>query len=90
MIAVGSGAHNAAAESFFGLLKRERVTRRHYWTSAQARADIFDYIERWSNLRQRRQLAFQDQREKLLTHQSVETGVEPSAPNLNWDTTPFD
>ena len=59
MSAVGSGADNAAAESFFGVLKRERVNRRQYQTRAEARADIFDYIERWHNPRQRRRLAFQ-------------------------------
>jgi putative transposase len=72
--AVGSCADNAAAESFFGVLKRERVNRRQYRTRAEARADIFDYIERWHNPRQRRRLAFQQEGEKLLTHLSVETG----------------
>jgi putative transposase len=74
MSAVGSCADNAAAESFFGVLKRERVNRRQYRTRAEARADIFDYIERWHYPRQRRRLAFQQQAAKLLTHVSVETG----------------
>ena len=74
MSAVGSGADNAAAESFFGVLKRERVNRRQYQTRAEARADIFDYIERWHNPRQRRRLAFQQQGEQRLTHLSVEMG----------------
>ncbi len=74
MSAVGSCADNAAAESFFGLLKRERVNRRQDRTRAEARADIFDYIERWHNARQRRRLAFQQQEDKLLTQPSVETG----------------
>jgi putative transposase len=74
MSGVGSCADNAAAESFFGVLKRERVNRRQYRTRAEARADVFDYIERWHNPRQRRRLAFQQEREKLLTHVSVETG----------------
>src|SRR3569623_2713173 len=47
MSAVGSCADNAAADSFFGVLKRERVNRRQYLTRAEARADIFDYIERF-------------------------------------------
>lgn len=71
--AVGSCADNAAAESFFGVLKRERVHRRQYRTQAEARADIFDYIECWHNPRQRRRLAVQQQEEKLLTELSVET-----------------
>jgi putative transposase len=74
MSAVGSCADNAAAESFFGVLKRERVNRRQYRTRAEARADIFDYIERWHNPRQRRRLAFQQEGQKLLTQPSVETG----------------
>jgi putative transposase len=56
MSRVGSCADNAAAESFFGVLKRERVNRRCYLTRAEARADIFDYIERFHNPRRRRQL----------------------------------
>lgn len=49
MSGVGSCYDNAVAESFFGLLKRERVNRRRYWTRAEARADVFDYIERFYN-----------------------------------------
>jgi len=56
MSAVGSCADNAAAEGFFGLLKRERVNRRQYRSRAEARADVFDYIERFHNPRRRRQL----------------------------------
>ena len=77
MSAVGSCADNAAAESFFGRLKRERVNRRQYRTRAEARADIFDYIERGHNPRQRRRLELQQQGEKLLTQLSVETGQNP-------------
>ena len=43
MSAVGSCYDNAAAESFFGLLKRERVNRKRYLTRAEARSDVFDY-----------------------------------------------
>jgi putative transposase len=53
MSGVGNCYDNAVAESFFGLLKRERVHRRRYLTRAEARTDIFDYIERFYN-RQRR------------------------------------
>ena len=49
MSGVGSCYDNAVAESFFGLLKRERVNRRNYATRAAARADVFDYIERFYN-----------------------------------------
>lgn len=56
MSAVGSCADNAAAEGFFGLLKRERVYRRQYRTLQEARTDIFDYIERFHNPRMKRKM----------------------------------
>ena len=74
MSAVGSCADNAVAESFFGVLKRERVNRQHYQTRAEARSDIFDYIERHHNPRQRRRLELQQQVERLLTQPSVKSG----------------
>ena len=40
---------NAVAESFFQLLKRERVRRRTYITRDAARQDVFDYIEMFYN-----------------------------------------
>ena len=49
MSRVGSCADNAAAEGFFGRLKRERVNRRRYFTVSSARANVFDYIERDHN-----------------------------------------
>lgn len=74
MSGVGSCADNAAVEGFFGLLKRERVTRRQYQTRSEARADIFDYIERFHNRRRRRQLDGLHQDRLALTQPSVETG----------------
>ena len=74
MSAVGSCADNAAMEGFFGRLKRERVNRRIYQTRAEARADVFDYIERFHNPRRRRRLEAARQNESLLTQPSVETG----------------
>lgn len=56
MSAVGHCGDNAAMEGFFGLLKRERVYRRRYLTLADARADVFDYIERFHNPRIQRRL----------------------------------
>ena len=44
---------NAAMESFFSTLKTERTARKVYRTRDQARADVFDYIERFYNLRRR-------------------------------------
>ena len=72
MSAVGSCADNAAVEGFFGMLKRERVNRRWYVTRAEARADIFDYIERFYNPRRRRQLT--QVSGSALTKLSVKTG----------------
>ena len=47
--AKGNGFDNAAMESFFAWLKRERVTRPRYLTRKPARTDIFDDIERFYN-----------------------------------------
>jgi len=45
---------NAAMESFFSTLKLERVYRKpRYRTRDEARADVFDYIERFYNPRRR-------------------------------------
>jgi transposase InsO family protein len=44
---------NAVVESFFGLLKRERVNRVRYRTRDEARADLFDYIEVFYNRKRR-------------------------------------
>ena len=40
---------NACAETFFGLLKRERIRRKVYATRDEGRADIFNYIEMFYN-----------------------------------------
>jgi putative transposase len=40
---------NSAMESFFSSLKIERVRRRVYQTREQAKADVFDYVERFYN-----------------------------------------
>ncbi len=45
----GNCHDNAVAESFFNLLKRERIRRRTYKTRAEARKDVFDYIEMFYN-----------------------------------------
>ena len=60
MSAIGHCGDNAACEGFFGMLKRERVHHRRYRTQNEARADIFDYIERFHNPRMRRRVAAQD------------------------------
>ena len=40
---------NAAMESFFSALKTARTERKTYRTRNEARADVFDYIERFYN-----------------------------------------
>ena len=45
----GSCYDNAPVESFFSLLKRERIRRQNYPTREDAKADVFDYIERFYN-----------------------------------------
>ncbi len=40
---------NSAMESFFSSMKTERIARRVYRSREQARADVFDYIERFYN-----------------------------------------
>ena len=74
MSAVGHCGDNAAAEGFFGMLKRERVHRRHYRTIDEARSDVFDYIERFYNPRMQQRLDAQDQKFFALTQPSVKTG----------------
>jgi putative transposase len=45
----GNCHDNAVVESFFNLLKRERIRRRTYRTRDEARQDVFDYIEMFYN-----------------------------------------
>ncbi|GGD47785.1 hypothetical protein GCM10010989_22650 [Croceicoccus pelagius] len=40
---------NSAMESFFSSLKTERVGKKVYRSRDEARADVFDYIERFYN-----------------------------------------
>jgi putative transposase len=44
---------NSAMESFFSSLKIERIDRKTYRSRDEARADVFDYIERFYNPRRR-------------------------------------
>ena len=49
----GNCHDNAVAESFFQLLKRERIKRHVFATREQARSEIFDYIEMFYNTKRR-------------------------------------
>jgi putative transposase len=45
----GNCHDNAVAESFFSLLKTERIKRKVYKTRNEARSEIFNYIEFFYN-----------------------------------------
>ncbi|EBQ8978954.1 IS3 family transposase [Salmonella enterica subsp. enterica serovar Albany] len=49
----GNCHDNAVAESFFQLLKRERIKKKIYGTREEARSDIFDYTEMFYNSKRR-------------------------------------
>jgi len=49
----GNCHDNAVAESFFQLLKRERIRRKIYSTRDEAKQDVFDYIEMFYNPKRR-------------------------------------
>ena len=53
MSRAGNVWDNAAIESFFSSLKIERTARKVYRTRDDAKADVFDYIERFYNPRRR-------------------------------------
>lgn len=53
MSRAGNVWDNAVMESFFSTLKIERCHRKVYRTRDEARADVFDYIERFYNLTRR-------------------------------------
>jgi len=53
MSSTGNCYDNAVVESFFGVLKRERVNRVRYRTRDEARADLFEYIEVFYNRKRR-------------------------------------
>ena len=74
MSEVGHCGDNAPAEGFFGMLKRERVNRRRYLTVDDARADVFDYIERFHNPRIQRRLDSRIDGVSTLTQPSAKTG----------------
>ncbi len=49
----GNCHDNVVAESFFQLLKRERIKRKVYSTREQAKLDVFNYIEMFDNTKRR-------------------------------------
>ena len=53
MSRLGECHDNALMESFFSRMKEERLNRRRYRTRNEARAEVFDYIERLYNPKRR-------------------------------------
>lgn len=49
----GNCHDNAVVESFFQLLKWERIKRKIYTTRQEVRSDVFDYIEMFYNAKRR-------------------------------------
>jgi putative transposase len=49
----GNCHDNAVAESFFQLLKRERIKKKIYLSRDEAKSDIFEYIEMFYNSKRR-------------------------------------
>lgn len=49
----GNCHDNAVAESYFQLLKRERIKKKLYGIREKARSDIFDYIDMFYNIKHR-------------------------------------
>lgn len=74
MSEVGHFGDHAPAEGFFGMLKRERVNRCRYRTLAGARADVFDYIERFHNSFIQCRLDALDRKFSVFTQLSAKTG----------------
>lgn len=77
MSVVGHCTDNAAFEGLCSQLRRERVAHQSYRTRDEARADLFDYIERFHNPRMRRRVARQDLKFSALFKSSVEIGQKP-------------
>ena len=53
MSRLGNCHDNAVAESFFQLLKLERIKKKIYGTREEACSDIYDYIEMFCNSKRR-------------------------------------
>lgn len=75
-----NGSHSA--EGFFGILKRERVNRRHYRSIAEARSDVFHYIERFHNPGMQQRLDAEDQKFLALTQLATKTELNPTPGGL--------
>jgi putative transposase len=67
---------NAMAESFFGALKNERVSRMTYTTREEARRDITRYIEFWYNRKRLHSaVGYMTPHEVHLEHQDIQSAA---------------
>ena len=68
---------NAAKESFFSSLKKERIKRKIYGSREEARRDLFDYIELFYNPKRRHStidyLSPNEYEDAYFTHTSTST-----------------
>ena len=74
MSEVGSCADNATAESFFGVLKRERVNRTAVPDPTRGESEYLKLHRTLAHPPPASETGVQQQGEKLLTQASVETG----------------
>ncbi|HBC9904846.1 IS3 family transposase [Escherichia coli] len=78
----GNCHDNAVAESFFQLLKRERIKKKIYGTREEARSDIFDYIEMFYNSKRRHGSSEQMSPTEYENQYYQRLGSEP--PRVSW------
>lgn len=69
--AVGHCADNSAAERFWGMIKREDIHR--HLTLAEARSDVFGYVERFHNPGVQRKIEVRDRAFIAVTQLSART-----------------
>ena len=68
----GNCYDNAYVESWFGLLKREWIYRRQYFSERELRGLVFEYIETWyNNKRSHTALDYRSPKEYKLSHNSA-------------------
>jgi putative transposase len=71
----GNCHDDAVTESFFQLLKRERIRRKVYATREKGRADVFDYIKMFYNPKRHHgssgQLSPEDYEKQYINSQSA-------------------
>ncbi|MBU6482079.1 MAG: DDE-type integrase/transposase/recombinase [Nitrospirae bacterium] len=75
MSRIGTCRDNVCGESFFGTLKRELVSQRHYATREEARQDIFEYLEVFYNRKRRHSALGYDAQAEFEARTAVAYGI---------------